>query len=439
MPLPDRYEKATPEMTELWGTKGTFTIQSEIWYAQCEARNQLYGAPTSEELELIKSALILSPEDIDYLSIPEGHETNRFLRRIQSRLPKEVGNYLHKGNTSRDLLDPATSLQILRSLGIIQSKYYALAVHLSRLALKHELTLSVARTHGQHAVPITFGRQVLGWYAGVERSMDRVQRSIDIIGFGKGSGEVGTNIFIDPEVEELSLGILGLKVEPAPTQVIPRDRHAEVVVNMAVNSAELARIATNIRNMGRTEIGELQEPFDEKTQQASSSMPGKINTELTERVVGLSRRVKSATSEALETLVVWDEGEMANSSIERFTFPDVFGCLDYQLSLMNTVFGGLRVNTERMAQNLDINKGAIYGSRLFNVILETGLVERTEAYEIARDLALRALREGVQMRELVVTDERANKYLSPEKLQQILSPDFYLRNIRVAYKRLDLR
>ncbi|MFH0937091.1 MAG: lyase family protein [Candidatus Daviesbacteria bacterium] len=438
MPLPERYKKAVPEIVRIWETEGTFNSQGKIWLAQCEVRHEIEGFPTEDGLEQISQALVLNLEDLDYLSIPEGHETNRYLRLIQRRLPAELGNLLHQGNTSRDVLDSATSLQILDSLDVVEEEFQELSSRILSLADSHKMTLQIARTHGQHAVPQTFGRKVLNWYEGNEESIKRIGRAREQIAYGKCSGEVGTNIFISPELEERALAKLGLKTEPAPTQVIPRYRHAEVVGLMAVNSVELANMATNIRTLARTEIGEVREPFDENSQQGSSAMPHKRNPELSERIVGLSRRVKSAAMEALDTVVIWDEGDMCNSSIERFTFYDAFGCLLYQARLADAVIGSLHVDVERMTVNVNLTHGAIYSSRLLNALLETKQLPRTEIYDLVKGLALKAMNEKTNLKQLAANNETIAQLLNPETIGELFEPDFYLKNINTAYKRLGL-
>ena len=438
MPLPVRYADQVPELTALWSPEGYFQAQTSIWLAQCEAAHELTGAPTADELEQIREALRLSPEDIAELNVAQGHETNRLLRRVQARLPARLGNYIHRGNTSSDVLDTSLALQIIRSLDLLAADFRAVADALRGLALQHALTLQIARTHGQHAVPQTFGRQALGWYAEVERCLERVARARQVIAVGKFAGEVGTSVFITPEMEEATLRRLGLAPDPAPTQVISRDRHAEVVALMAVNAATLCRIATNISLLGITDVGEVREPFDPEAQQGSSAMPHKRNTELCERVRGLTRRVWSAAQEELGSAVLWLERDISHSSTERFTFPDAFGCLAYSARLTTAVLTGLVIYSERMAANVAATHGAIYGSRLLNALLATERIGRTEAYELVKKLAQSALDTGVHLRELARQNAEITALLDAPDLDDLFRPDFYLRHIPVAYRRLGL-
>lgn len=439
MPLPTRYEDQVPELVAIWKMEGYFKAQVSIWEAECIAASKLYGKPNIKELLLIKRALVLAPQEIKKLSIASGHETNKLLRLVQDKLPPHIGNYIHKGNTSSDVLDTSLALQIRESLDIVEKEFKDLSKCLKKLAIKHKTTLQIARTHGQHGMPHTFGRQVLGWYAEVERGIERVKRAKDVISYGKLSGEVGTNVFIAPELEEKALKILGLKPDSAPTQVISRDRHAEVLGLMAVNSATLARIATNIRLLSITDIGEIGEPFESKSQQGSSAMPHKKNPELDERIDGLNRRVRGAASEELDAAILWLERDISHSSTERFTFPDAFGCLVYSAKLLREVIDGIEIDEARMSENIGNTYGAIYSSRLLNSLLDSGAYSRTEGYEIVKELAQRAIRTKTQLLEIALVDKRITKIIDSEKLRDLFDPEFYLKNINVAYKRLGLK
>ena len=438
MPLPERYATEVPELTELWSPTGYFTSQVSIWRAECEAMGELHGQPSESELDQIRAALQLTADDLVALNRAEGHETNRLIRLVQSRLPSQLGNYIHRGNTSSDVLDTSLALQIIASLDIVAGAFEELATTLAALAQQERGTLQVARTHGQHAVPQTFGRQVLGWYAEVQRCQDRITRARQVIAVGKLSGEVGTNVFIDPDLEERALARLGLTPDPAPTQIISRDRHAEVISLLAVNASTLCRIATNVSLLAISDLGEVREPFDAAAQQGSSAMPHKRNTELSERVRGLSRRVWSGAQEELSSAVLWLERDISHSSTERFTFPDVFGCLTYSAKLTTTILAGLVVFPEQMAANLDRTHGALYGSRLLNALLATDRLARTAAYDLVKGLAQRALDTGAPLADLARQNPTIIELIPAADLDDLFQPDYYLRNIDIAYRRTGL-
>lgn len=439
MPLPERYAQEVPDVTAIWEPEGYFSAQASIWLAQCQARNELYGAPTSEQLSQIEQALVLSPDDIADLIHAQGHETNTLLRRVQGRLSPEAGNFIHMGNTSSDVLDTSLSLQMRESIDIVRQDFSALAGSLKTLAIQHQDTLQIGRSHGQHGTPQTFGRQVLGWYAEVMRDIERMDRSSEVISVGKLSGEFGTNVFIEPELEENTLRRLGLKPDPAPTQVISRDRHAEVIAHMAISGTTLARIATNIRLLAITEIGEVREPFDSATQQGSSAMPHKRNPEKAERIVGLSRRIGSGFGEELDNMLLWFERDMSHSSTERYTFPDIFGSLAYSARLTKEIIDGLVVNPQRMQENINSTYGAIYSSQILNALLETGKMSRTETYELIKPLAQQAMDTRVQLRELVGQNAKITQLLDSATLDELFDPAFFMRNIYTAYRRLDIK
>jgi len=223
MPAPIRYAEQIPDIVNIWEPEGYFRAQAKIWEAQCEARHELYGKPTARQLKLIKSALKLTSKDIATLSEAKGHETKKLLRTIQGRLSPEIGNSIHLGNTSADVLDTSLSLQIIESLNMLGNDFNQLGKSLRKLALRHKGTLQIGRTHGQHAIPQTFGRQVVSWYAEVIRGIERINQAKGVIAVGKLSGEIGTHVFIDPQLEKLALTKLGLKPDEAPTQIISRD------------------------------------------------------------------------------------------------------------------------------------------------------------------------------------------------------------------------
>lgn len=436
MPAPERYAKRVPDVARIWEPAGYFQAQVRIWEVEAEARHELFDKPPADMLADIKAALVLTPEDIEELTIAKGHETNKLIRKVQSRLSPEAGNHIHEGNTSSDVLDTSTALQMKESFGILENDFSALGDSLAKLALEHIDTKQVARSHGQHAVPQTFGRQVVGWYAEVKRAEERIREAEDVISVGKLSGEVGTNVFIGPDVEKLSLEKLGLRVDEAPTQVISRDRHATALALLAVNAGTLERIFTTVRLLARTDTGELREPFEDD-QQGSSAMPHKRNPELSERICGLARVVRAAALIELESQALWEERDISHSSAERFSLPDAFEALTYMARLAKFVIDGVEVNKERMTENLNRTQGGIYSSRLLNSLLEKG-VARTEAYDLVKGITHDALDKKIYAHDLVVNEPRIVDVLGREKVDELFDVNFYLRNINEAYYKTGL-
>lgn len=437
MPAPIRYTEQIPDMVKVWEPQWYFLAQTKIWEAQSEARNELYGKPSTKQLKQIRSALKLTTDDINKLSEAIGHETNKLLRTIQSRLSPETGNFIHLGNTSTDVLDTSLSLQIIESLNIVKKDFNGLGNSLKKLALKYKNTFQIGRTHGQHAIPQTFGRQVVGWYAEVKRGMERIDHAKKIIAVGKLSGEIGTHVHIEPELEKRALAKLGLVPDEASTQIISRDRHVEVVGLMVANSNTLARIAENIRHLAMTEIAEVREPFED-TQQGSSAMPHKRNPELSERIIGLSRVIRSQFSSESEAAMALFERDISHSSTERYVFPDVFEPLAYATRLTKFIIDNLEVFPKKMERNLSLTYGGAYSSRLLNALIDTGKYSRTQAYELVKKLSQKAIDQEVNLKILASGEPAITTILKPKELEELFDPKFYLRNIDIAFERTGL-
>lgn len=435
MPAPIRYREQIPDIVNVWEPEGYFRMQTKIWEAQCEAQHELYGNPTAKQLKQIKSALKLTTKDIINLQEAKGHETKKLLLAIQGRLSPETGNFIHLGNTSGDVLDTSLSLQIIESLNILKNDFNQLEKSLKKLALKYKETLQIGRTHGQHAIPQTFGRQVISWYAEVKRGIERIDRAKKIIAFGKLSGEIGTHVFIDPKLEEKALKKLGLNPDEAPTQIISRDRHIEVAGLMVVNSSTLARIAENIRHLAMTEIGEIREPFEGSTPAGSSAMPHKRNPELSERIIGLDRIIKSTITEESEASRTLLERDISHSSTERYVFPDLFENLIYITRLTEFIIDNLEVFPDKMRENLDMTHGSIYSSRLLNALIATKKYSRSKAYHMVRKLAQKAIDDRIGLKDLVLNDSNIKTVLKAKEIEELFNPQFYLKNIAVAFKR----
>lgn len=438
MPAPIRYAEQIPDMVKVWEPQGYFLAQTKIWKAQSEARNELYGKPSTKQLKQIRSALKLTADDINKLSEAIGHETNKLLRTIQGRLSPETGNFIHLGNTSTDVLDTSLSLQIIESLNIVKKDFNGLGNSLKKLALKYKNTFQIGRTHGQHAIPQTFGRQVVGWYAEVKRGMERIDHAKKIIAVGKLSGEIGTHVHIEPELEKRTLAKLGLVPDEASTQIISRDRHVEIVGLMVTNSNTLARIAENIRHLAMTEIAEVREPFTGLTPAGSSAMPHKRNPELSERIIGLDRVVRSKLIEESEASRTLLERDISNSSTERYVFPDLFENLTYATRLTKFIIDNLEVFPDKMRENINMTYGAIYSSRLMNALIDTGKSSRAKAYDLVKKLAQKTIDQKLNLEDLALNDPYIKKLLKTADIEELFDPKFYLRNIDIAFERTGL-
>src|SRR5207249_11769104 len=303
-------------------------------------------------------------------------------------------------------------------------------------ALRYRDTLTIARTHGVHAEPTTFGLKVAVWYVEAGRNLERLRRAREAIAVGKLSGAVGNFAHVEPEIEDEVCRDLGLGVEPVSTQVVQRDRHAEFCAALAIAGASLEKIALEIRGLQRTEVLEAQEPFGEG-QKGSSAMPHKRNPELAERICGLARLVRTNALAALENVALWHERDISHSSVERVILPDSTIVLDYLLHLTTFVVEGLDVDTARMTENLELSHGLVYSQRVLLKLTEAGL-PRQVAYEIVQRHAMRAWKERRPFFELLAADSHVIERVSADELKGCFDPSFYLRSVDAIFKRLGL-
>jgi adenylosuccinate lyase len=292
----------------------------------------------------------------------------------------------------------------------------------------------IGRTHGVHAEPITFGVKLLVWYEEIRRHETRLERAREVISVGRISGSVGTYIHLDPRVEEIALGKVGLAPARVSTQVLQRDRHAEVISALALLGASLDKFATEIRHLQKTEVLELEEPFT-KGQKGSSSMPHKKNPVRAERVSGLSRLLRGNLQVALENIPLWHERDISHSSAERVIFPDSFILADYLLAEMTDIFKSLVVHEERMKANIDITRGLIFSQRVL-LALTDKKVARPRAYELVQRNSLRVWRDNLGLKELLLGDADVRAMLTPEEIEACFSLDVYLEKIDYIFEKV---
>ena len=307
---------------------------------------------------------------------------------------------------------------------------------LGDLARRHKDTLIVGRTHGVHAEPTTFGLKVAVWYVEAGRNLERLRRARDVVAVGKLSGAVGNFAHVDPDIEDEVCRELGLAPAPVSTQVVQRDRHAEFCTTLAIAAASLEKIALEVRGLQRTEVLEAQEPFAEG-QKGSSSMPHKRNPELSERICGLSRVIRSNAQAALENVALWHERDISHSSVERVILPDSTILLDYLLDLTAFILEGLDVDPARMAENLDKSYGLVYSQRVLLKLTDAGLA-RQVAYEIVQRNAMRAWRERRSFLELLAAEPEVSGRLTADELKACFDPAWYLRHVDAIFKRIGL-
>ena len=363
------------------------------------------------------------------------HETNAFLSSVTEGLGPE-GRWLHLGLTSSDKLDTALGLQLGEAGAILLQDMDDAIAALETQAVKHKDTIMMGRTHGVHAEPITFGLKAALWWEEMRRQRARLVLALDDVRVGKISGAVGTHATVPPSVEDRVCQELGLEVAAVSNQIIQRDRYAHFISTLALIAATLEKIATEVRSLQRTEIHELEEPFDEG-QKGSSSMPHKRNPELSERICGLARLIRGHSVTALENVALWGERDISHSSAERIILPDACLALDYILSIFTRVMGDLRVYPQRMWENIESSRGLIFSQRVLLELVDKGLA-REDAYAIVQRNAMTGWDEGRDFRELIKSDKEAATYLSESELNELFDYGYYTRYVDETFQRLGL-
>src|SRR5712692_8267450 len=358
------------------------------------------------------------------------HDTAAFVDAVAEQLGEE-GRWFHYGLTSSDVVDTALALQV-REAGalIVEGLDRSLAVVVAR-AEQHRATLQMGRTHGVHAEPTTFGLKLAGWAFELDRSRARVARALEGMRVGKLSGAVGTYAATDPELERLACERLGLTPAPTSTQILQRDRHAELLNALALTASSLDKFALEIRHLARSEVAEVQEPFG-RGQKGSSSMPHKRNPVVAERICGLARVVRAAAIVGLENVALWHERDISHSSAERVVIPDAFLALDYMLDRFAWLVEGLVVSPARMEENVWSSHGLFFSQKLLLALVEAGL-GRDEAYRLVQGHALRAWDESRDFRELVRSDA---ELVSRVDLDGVFDLSTYTRHLDVVFERL---
>ncbi|MCC6176424.1 MAG: adenylosuccinate lyase [Chloroflexi bacterium] len=422
-----------PEMARVWSDENKYECWRRVEVAVCEAWAE-QGIVPRDALPAIQAATF-SLERIEQVFAETRHDVIAFVRSLaESAGPS--GRYIHFGLTSSDVWDTATSLQLVEATDILADDLERVEAAVARLAVEHRRTPCIGRSHGIHAEPTTFGHKLAVWVAMLRRDRIRLQQARTEIGVGKISGAVGTHANVPARVEEVVCERLGLAVSPASTQILQRDRHAAYVAVLAVVAATLEMMATELRALQRTEVGEVAEPFS-AGQQGSSSMPHKRNPELGERITGLARVIRAAAVPALEDVALWHERDISHSSVERIIFPDATIGLDYMLRLFATIIEGLQVFPERMRANIDLTHGLVFSERVLLKLVESGMA-RNDAYLIVQGTARRVWAGEGDLRTLLAKDSRVTERLTPEQLDDCFELEYHLRNVDVAFERLGL-
>ncbi len=489
-----------PVMQELWSAANRYRRWLDVEVYACQAQARLGRIPAEAAEAITRAAADLVIDDAFVAEVEEieaevRHDVIAFVTAVARRLDAwafrtrvksggeegdgeggeagapDVGRFVHLGLTSYDVVDTALSSLMVEAMDIIGADLDALLSTLANLAVRHRRTLMVARTHGVHAEPTTFGLKMALWYGDGLRSVKRLRAARDEVAVGRIAGAVGTYANVDPAVEAYVCEKMGLKAAPVSTQVLQRDRHAAYLGALALLASLLDRYAVELRSLQRTEIREVEEPFAEG-QKGSSAMPHKRNPVGLEQISGLARVVRANAGAALENIGLWHERDISNSSVERVIIPDSTSLVDYMLDRFTGIMQGLLIFPDRMRENLEMTGGLIYSQRVLLALIDAGL-SREEAYAIVQRHAMDAWRdmqpepaspgfggpggprgpgEGgrsvagrgkgrpgpASFRERLAADPVVREKLGPEKLAACFDPDWYLRNVDVIFERLGL-
>lgn len=420
------------EMGSIWTEQNRYQKWLDVEIAVCEAWNRLGEIPLAA-VKRIKSKAGFSVERIDEIEQVVKHDVIAFLTSVAEHVGDD-SRFVHLGLTSYDVVDTAFSMLIKEGLLKVQKDLRVLLKLLKKEALRHKKTVMIGRTHGVHAEPITFGVKLLVWYEEINRHLDRIERSLDIISCGRISGSVGTYIHLNPKLEIYALKKLGLKPAKVSTQVLQRDRHAEVLFTLALICASFDKFAVEIRLLQKTETLELEESFT-KGQKGSSSMPHKKNPVRCERISGMARLTRGNLQVALENIPLWHERDISHSSAERVIFPDSFIITDYLLSEITKIIKSWKVHPDRMLANIDVTRGLVFSQRVLLALTKKKL-SREEAFEIVQRNSMKAWDNNLDFKELLHTDEDITRVLKSNEIDECFSLEPYLDKIDYIFERV---
>ncbi len=426
-PLDFRYGR--PEMKAVFEEENRLQKLLDVEAALAQAQAQV-GNIKQDHADIIKktaSTRYVKLERVREIDKKINHEITAVIRAL-SEQAGESGKYVHVGATSNDILDTAQALQLKEAISIVDNDLERLKKTLAKRAKEHRNTIMVGRTHGQFALPITFGLKIANYALEVHRHQERLRQSSSRVLVGKMSGAVGTGAGFGPRATEIQIGVmeqLGLGVEEGPTQIVARDRYVEIICLLGNISCSVEKFATEVRNLQRGEIGEVSEPFNEAVQVGSSTMAQKRNPVTAENICGLARIVRGFTYPAYESAILWHERDLTNSSAERFFVPHSFILIDDMLSKLDALFGGLVVNTDRMKRNLAM-AGSITMSEAVLLALVAKGMGRQEAHELVRQASMEAQRTEEDFKKVLERTKKISDLLGPREIEQVLDPQQYL-------------
>ncbi|MCA1561542.1 MAG: adenylosuccinate lyase [Acidobacteria bacterium] len=421
-----------PEMGAIWSDQRRYDTWLEVELAATDAMAEAGIVPVEAAREL-RAKASFDVARVDEIEKVTQHDVIAFTTAVAERVGP-AARWLHFGLTSSDVLDTAQAIQMREACELIVRNIASLMDVVRRRAEEHRRTPMIGRTHGVHAEPMTLGVKLALWYDELKRDLDRVLRARDIVSVGKISGAVGMFAHLDPEIEARVCERLGLQPAPASSQVIQRDRHAELLSALAITAASLEKFALEIRGLQKTEIGEIEEPFG-KGQKGSSAMPHKRNPIGCEQIVGLARLVRANAMAALENVALWHERDISHSSVERVILPDSFIALDHMLRRFTRIVAGMVVYPERMRENLNRSRGVVFSGTLLLELARRG-ISREQAYEWVQRNAMRSFHEQRDFKALLFDDPDVTRVLAPDDIDKAFDLDHQLRNVDAIFDRV---
>ncbi|MCY0880959.1 MAG: adenylosuccinate lyase [Firmicutes bacterium] len=422
-------------MQELWSDQTRYNRWLLVERLAVEAWEQLGKIPAGVAERLKKASV--DPERVLSFEAIYQHDIIAFISAASETVDKEDAKYIHFGLTSTDVVDSALSSLIVEALDIIREDMLALRATLRNLALQHKDTPVMGRTHGMHAEPTSLGLKFALWWLELGRQLDRLDHAQKNIAVIKISGAVGNYANIPPFIEEYVAEHLHLRPAPLSTQVLQRDRHAEVILCLALIGSTLDKMATELRHLQRSEVGEMEEPFA-TGQRGSSAMPHKRNPVKAEQISGLSRLLRGFVVPALEDIALWHERDISHSSVERIMIADATTLTDYLLTLSQRIFSGLTVKAQRMRENIELSGGLVFSQKVLLALVDAGMT-REDAYKIVQGHAMAAMQERSKtFRERLQEDSAVTRYLSLDQLAALFDIAPYLSQVDDIYRRIGL-
>src|SRR4051812_20578029 len=424
-----------PEMGAIWSDRRRYETWLEVELAAADATAEagLIPREAAQELRAKASGLEIDIERIEEIERVTQHDVIAFTTAIAEQVGP-AARWLHFGLTSSDVLDTAQAIQMREACALVIRNIGLLMEAVRQRAGEHRDTPMIGRTHGVHAEPMTFGLKLALWYSELQRDFDRMLRARDAVSVGKISGAVGTFAHLDPSVEARVCERLGLEAAPVSSQVIQRDRHAELMSAIAVTGASLETFALEIRGLQKTEIGEVEEPFA-KGQKGSSAMPHKRNPIGCEQIVGLARLLRGNAMAAMENIALWHERDISHSSVERVILPDSFIALDHMLRRFTRIVRGMVVYPERMLENLQRSRGVVFSGTVLLELARRG-ISREQAYEWVQRNAMRAFHERRDFKALLLADADVMQVLTPAEIEKAFDLQDQLRNVDAIIDRV---